>query len=77
MHYSGAGTKFEDCIQHGLGSGAELFIVEGDSAAGAVANLRNAQTQAVLPMQGEPLNALQVSAAVAISAFGAVCVANL
>ena len=61
MHYSGAPTKFEDCIQHGLGSGAELFIVEGDSAAGAVANLRNAQTQAVLPMQGKPLNAPRTS----------------
>lgn len=61
MHYSGARSKFEDCIQHGLGGGAELFIVEGDSAAGAVANLRNAQTQAVLPMQGKPLNALRTS----------------
>lgn len=62
MHYSGAPSKFEDCVLHGRGSGAELFIVEGDSAAGAVANLRNAQTQAVLPMQGKPLNALRANA---------------
>jgi DNA gyrase subunit B len=34
-----------------------LFIVEGDSAAKSVSRLRNAQTQAVIPMQGKPLNA--------------------
>ena len=77
MHYSGAPTKFDDTILHGQGSGAELFIVEGDSAAGGVANLCNAQTQAVLPMQGKPLNALRADAAVAISAFGAVGVADV
>jgi DNA gyrase subunit B len=42
-------------------SGAELFLVEGDSAAMAVANLRNAQFQAVLPMQGKPMNAYKAS----------------
>ena len=41
----------------------ELFIVEGDSAAGAVASIRAVQTQAVLPMQGKPLNAWRASAA--------------
>jgi DNA gyrase subunit B len=55
--------KLEDCRDHGLGSNAELFIVEGDSAAGAVTVLRNAGFQAALPMQGKPLNALRASPA--------------
>ncbi len=46
-----------DCKEHGVGSGAELFIVEGDSAAKSVCRLRNVQFQAVVPMQGKPLNA--------------------
>ncbi|TAG45575.1 MAG: hypothetical protein EAZ30_15495 [Betaproteobacteria bacterium] len=53
--------KFEDCVLHGVGSGGELFIVEGDSASGSVLNVRNPQTQAVLPMQGKPLNAMKAS----------------
>lgn len=69
--------NFRDCALHGRTSGAELFIVEGDSAAGAVANLHNAQTQVVLPMRGKPLNVLRADAEAAISAFGAVGVANL
>ena len=69
--------KFVDCALHGRTSGAELFLVEGDSAAGGVANLRNAQRLEVLPMQGKPLNALRADAAVAIHAFGAFGVANL
>ena len=35
----------------------ELFVVEGESAALAVGRVRDATTQAVLPMQGKPLNA--------------------
>jgi DNA gyrase subunit B len=62
MHYSGKPMKFDDCVVHGRGAGSELFIVEGDSAASAVAAICNAQTQAVLPMQGKPLNALRASA---------------
>ena len=54
--------KLEDCRDHGAKSGAELFVVEGDSAAGAVTVLRNAIFQAVLPMQGKPLNALKATA---------------
>ncbi len=61
MHYCGKPMKFEDCVVHGRGSGSELFIVEGDSAAAAVANIRSVQTQAVLPMQGKPLNALRAN----------------
>ena len=55
--------KLEDCRAHGPGSKAELFLVEGDSAAGAVTVLRNPGFQACLPMQGKPLNALRASAA--------------
>ena len=36
--------------------------MEGDSAAGAVAGVRSVQYQAVLPMQGKPLNALKAKA---------------
>jgi DNA gyrase subunit B len=55
--------KLEDCRRHGLGSGAELFVVEGDSAAAAVERARDASNQAVLPMQGKPLNAAKASRA--------------
>lgn len=55
--------KLEDCSDHGPGSRAELFIVEGDSAAGAVTALRHAGFQAALPMQGKPLNALRATSA--------------
>ena len=49
--------KLNDSRRHGAGSGAELFLVEGDSAAGSVSLVRDPETQAVLPMQGKPLNA--------------------
>lgn len=55
--------KLDDCHRHGLGSGAELFLVEGDSAAGAVSLVRDPQTQAVLPMMGKPMNAAKASPA--------------
>lgn len=61
MTFPGGPLKLEDCDRHGSGSGAELFIVEGDSAAAAVTRARNAAFQAVLPMQGKPLNALKAS----------------
>lgn len=50
-----------DCEVHGPGSGAELFVVEGESAALAVARVRDPRIQAVLPMQGKPLNARKAS----------------
>jgi DNA gyrase subunit B len=53
--------KLDDCKAHGPGSGAELFVVEGDSAADSVSRVRDAAFQAVLPMQGKPLNALKAS----------------
>lgn len=51
--------KLVDCEVHGIDSGAELFVVEGDSAALSVVRARNPQNQAVLPMQGKPLNAIK------------------
>lgn len=55
--------KLHDCVLHGPDSGAELFVVEGDSAASAVAAACDPQRQAVLPLQGKPLNAARASAA--------------
>ena len=57
----GAPAKLADCDAHGQASGAELFVVEGDSAAAAVVGVRDPATQAVLPMQGKPLNATRAS----------------
>ena len=51
--------KLADSQRHGAGT--ELFIVEGDSAARSVTALRDASFQAVLPMQGKPLNAIKAS----------------
>ena len=57
----GGPSKLDDCLVHGPGSGAELIVVEGDSAAAAVARVRDPRVQAVLPMQGKPLNATKAS----------------
>lgn len=56
---SQAGMTLTDSRRHG--SGCELFLVEGESAAGAVTAVRDAQTQAVLALQGKPLNAWRAS----------------
>jgi DNA gyrase/topoisomerase IV subunit B len=53
--------KLIDCTIHGIASGAELFIVEGDSASSSLMQLCDPQLQAVLPMQGKPLNAIKAS----------------
>lgn len=55
--------KLHDCAHHGPDSGAELFVVEGDSAAASVAAACDPQRQAVLPLQGKPLNAARATAA--------------
>jgi len=54
-------VKLRDCQRHGAGSDAELFIVEGDSASKNVVRVRDETFQAVLPMQGKPLNAKKAS----------------
>ena len=60
-------VKLDDCVVHGVSSdtakhtGPELFIVEGESAALAVARVRDATSQAVLAMQGKPLNAIKAT----------------
>ena len=59
MHFHTKPVKLVDSRLHGIGT--ELLIVEGDSAASSVASLRDAQFQAVLPMQGKPLNAIKAS----------------
>jgi DNA gyrase subunit B/topoisomerase-4 subunit B len=54
-------SKLVDCQSGASDVVRELLIVEGDSAANAVANARDASFQAVLPMQGKPLNAWKAS----------------
>ncbi len=58
--HSQAKAKLIDSSTHG--AGCELFLVEGDSAARSVANVRDERTQAVLPLQGKPLNAWRADA---------------
>ena len=61
--YLQARAKLVDCTEHGAGSGAELILVEGDSALHSVAAVRHDRLQAVLPLQGKPLNAWRAAEA--------------
>ncbi len=52
-------AKFVDCRSREV-SQRELFIVEGDSALGAVKQARDSNFQAVMPIRGKILNCLKV-----------------
>jgi DNA gyrase subunit B len=60
-------VRLVECTAHTAGrprrpdAPLELFVVEGESAALAVGRVRDTETQAVLPMQGKPLNALKAT----------------
>jgi len=60
-------VRLDDCGLHGAdshkqtGATPELFVVEGESAALAVTRVRDATSQAVLAMQGKPLNAIKAT----------------
>jgi DNA gyrase subunit B len=52
---TGLSRKLVDCASGNVDS-TELFIVEGDSAAGSAKGFRDPQTQAILPIRGKILN---------------------
>jgi len=61
MFYTSQPPKLIDSREHGEQSGAELLVVEGDSASQAVAKQRDGTFQAVLPMQGKTMNPMRAT----------------
>ncbi|QDT09784.1 toprim domain-containing protein [Planctomycetes bacterium K23_9] len=61
MNFYPKPAKLHECFLAGPGNDAELFLVEGDSASKSVARARDSKNQAVLPMQGKPMNAAKAS----------------
>ena len=55
MSGAGLSRKLVDCSSRKVEE-TELFIVEGDSAAGSAKGYRDARTQAILPIRGKILN---------------------
>lgn len=53
--------QLQDCHTHWPTPGSELVIAEGVSAANALVAVRSGEWQAVLPVQGKPLNVLAVT----------------
>ena len=59
--------KLEPARNTGPGSGAQLFIVEGDSAGGTVIEERDVDSQAVIPLRGKILNTWKAAPAKAMA----------
>ena len=58
MDITGRVAKFVDCRSKDV-SEREIFIVEGDSAMGAVKQSRDSEFQAIMPIRGKILNCLK------------------